>query len=1342
MSKFCGKCGSPLDDNGKCPKCDYSSEPQKSSETVNDIPSQHEEKIQNVSEAPAELSKKERRKVKKAEKKRIKKEKKKAKRANWSVGKKIRHFLFKWIAILLVIAILIGAGVGTLVYFGIADIPFISEALDFVGLSENDESDNDNFSVISGRFTDIKITDEKSAVKAVQDASSKLGLENATDELILKNYNKVGNLNYYRLQQNYKGIPVYGKTIVVVADNNGSAQGITSNLIDISNNIAIKSNTNQNQINDSIAKYLYKKDLIDNKESLFVESFGTNNAYVYVDESTAELSYYLGVAFPGHQYHILIGANTHTIFYCNDNVINENVRANGITNANKDVSFNTYKDETGKYWLEDIEHNFVIYSANNETLKSKICLTNDNGYVFYYDCSTQNYVDSEENIINDIAPIIETARFTGWNFSTNEKIKGITKPSNKTTKWNDTKQVSIMYSLETVYNFYEELFNLIGFDNLGTTLSVVYDNNLGGDVTNAYSYSPLKGASMLSFGTNNSLSIDAIAHEYTHSVEHNISNMIYEGESGAIMEAYSDIFGEFIEDYENDLHLDGIGCNWASSFGRSFINPTQDNNPDKYKGKYFGNTSSSYDHGYVHQNSTIISHLAYIMYSTGKITSNDLASLFYNTLYTLQSDCTFIKLRESMEMTAKSLGYSKEKQELISSAFDEVGICYDGEYSLNTTVSVVDNDGENYDNYTIIIDGKKYTGWFKWGWFKNDFHDEIKVTNSNPYTLNLEKGDYNITIKDNDTGEMSKTVSIQARKKAKNNNLKFVTYFGQKSLNSNYSPVITQYQDAIGNDYYADVLNGYADDDIIGEYVNYELLDCARNYDEFHTYYALIDINNDGIEECVIGAGENQSSIGNYDIFSYDGSVPKPLFEVGTFGYRTNFSISEDGIIRTFGSGGAMSNGYAYYRLPKQQVDVEIIDNIFLDFGLYYRSINGNQFEISEEEYNNVVDKYEKLNSAKLNWIEIVKEETDENSKRATSSEREIVLVLDVSGSMSGKPLEETKKASNKFVDTILKEDACIGVVTYDNSANMDSDFSMNETSLKRTVSNIDGGGGTNIESGLQMATDMLESSNAKKKIIVLMSDGEPNDGKTGDELISYADEIKKNDIYIYTLGFFEELGSYKSSAQELMEKLASDGCHYEVSNADDLVFFFGDIADQISGQKYIYVRIACPVDVTVTQNGQTLCSEEDNLSTRTDFGSLTFEENKNTSDSDKDNRIKILRLKDGTDYDVRIEGNGRGRMNYTIGFMDDNGEYSDLRKFTNIKISKSTVIDTVAKDSSSSVLKVDEDGDGKYDLTYKAKANSHGELVDYTYLYYVCGGVVVLILFLVFAVKIKKTKK
>lgn len=364
----------------------------------------------------------------------------------------------------------------------------------------------------------------------------------------------------------------------------------------------------------------------------------------------------------------------------------------------------------------------------------------------------------------------------------------------------------------------------------------------------------------------------------------------------------------------------------------------------------------------------------------------------------------------------------------------------------------------------------------------------------------------------------------------------------------------------------------------------------------------------------------------------------------------------------------------------------------------------------------------------------------------AISDERNIVLTLDVSGSMSGTPIEETRKASSQFINTVLEEDASIGIVTYDDVSEIASGFSNDNSSLQNIVSGLYDGGGTNIEAGLRDAQWMLEKTGAKKKIIVLMSDGEPNEGLEGEELIEYANEIKQTGTIIYTIGFFESLNE-RSYAQYLMESIASDGCHYEVATADELVFFFEDMADQINGQKYIYVRIACPVDVSVTFDGETLNSSEKDLSTRTSFGTLTFEENREEVGNGMDDRVRVLRLKDGVDYDLELTGTGHGIMNYTIGFMDENGDYSDLRRFENVKITRRTKIDTVASNSNESVLNIDEDGDGKYDLRLRAEANGYGEEVTTSnWIIYVIIGAAIFVLVdivaIAFYVRRKKLKK
>lgn len=362
-----------------------------------------------------------------------------------------------------------------------------------------------------------------------------------------------------------------------------------------------------------------------------------------------------------------------------------------------------------------------------------------------------------------------------------------------------------------------------------------------------------------------------------------------------------------------------------------------------------------------------------------------------------------------------------------------------------------------------------------------------------------------------------------------------------------------------------------------------------------------------------------------------------------------------------------------------------------------------------------------------------------------SSDERDIVLVLDTSGSMGGTPLDETKAAANKFITNVLKEDASIGIVSYESSAMKLANFCMNEKYLKNVIGSLNSGGGTDIEAGLLLAEQMLEESKAKKKIIVLMSDGEPNEGKRGEDLIAYADTLKQKGIRIYTLGFFMSV-SNTSAPQELLENIADVGCHFEVDDAQNLVFFFNDIADQIQGAKYIYVRIACPVDVSIRFKGETLSSKGAEKSQRTSFGTLTFEDNPNPTEDSPDDRIKVLRLREGAEYDVRIEGNAEGTMNYSIGLMDDTGAYSDMRVFEDVEITSDTVIDTVAEKSKTSVLNIDEDGDGEYDdiLKYESKNyvgdDEEDETESFTWVYVVCGVVALasLILLVVVIIKIK----
>ncbi len=112
----------------------------------------------------------------------------------------------------------------------------------------------------------------------------------------------------------------------------------------------------------------------------------------------------------------------------------------------------------------------------------------------------------------------------------------------------------------------------------------------------------------------------------------------------------------------------------------------------------------------------------------------------------------------------------------------------------------------------------------------------------------------------------------------------------------------------------------------------------------------------------------------------------------------------------------------------------------------------------------------------------------------------DVVLLFDRSNTMYGSRVHKAKQAAQQFVENLLTEDATtrIALVPFGTEADRHVDFKGHSEKqvLKRAIERIrvTGGpdGATNIQAGLHKAKQLLNRSNADRKTIVLLSDGEP----------------------------------------------------------------------------------------------------------------------------------------------------------------------------------------------------------------------------------------------------------
>lgn len=214
--------------------------------------------------------------------------------------------------------------------------------------------------------------------------------------------------------------------------------------------------------------------------------------------------------------------------------------------------------------------------------------------------------------------------------------------------------------------------------------------------------------------------------------------------------------------------------------------------------------------------------------------------------------------------------------------------------------------------------------------------------------------------------------------------------------------------------------------------------------------------------------------------------------------------------------------------------------------------------------------------------VALARPQTSNTSENIDSEGIDIVMSIDISGSMLAEDLqpnrmEAAKKVALNFVDRRISDR--IGLVIFSGESFTQCPITTDHAVLKNQITQIKSGmlqDGTAIGMGLATAVDRLRGSKAKSKVIILLTDGVNNTGLV--DPLTALEISKAFKIRVYTIGvgtygkapfpMTMPDGSVQMQMQDvqldepLMKKISAEtgGKYFRATNNNDLQNIYTEI--------------------------------------------------------------------------------------------------------------------------------------------------------------------------------------
>ena len=222
------------------------------------------------------------------------------------------------------------------------------------------------------------------------------------------------------------------------------------------------------------------------------------------------------------------------------------------------------------------------------------------------------------------------------------------------------------WGAEMFYDYLLQEHGRDSYDDNGTVMVsyVHYDENY---------FNAFWNGSFVTYGDGNDnplTAIDVVGHEFTHGVTGTSAGLIYQNESGALSESFSDVFGAGVEHFALGDEADWlIGA--ANFVLRDMSDPNEYGDPDTYQGTSW--VSGPQDNGGVHSNSGVQNFWFYLL-SEGGTGINDNGDDYVVDSLGMEKAAA-IAYRNLTTYLTESSNYTDARNGAIQAAEDLYGTC-------------------------------------------------------------------------------------------------------------------------------------------------------------------------------------------------------------------------------------------------------------------------------------------------------------------------------------------------------------------------------------------------------------------------------------------------------------------------------------------------------------------------------------------------------------------------------------------------------------------------------------------------------------------------------------------